>query len=207
MQGKLVNLPLNERGRAQAALLAKEMSSKQLDWIVSSRMDRAVETADIVAQKCPGVPVSREERLHEISFGIVDGKKVKGSRHLIWQVDQEWRTGNLDARIDGGESANEIKSRLVAAFADIIKEARKREYRNVFVCSHGGALRASMAVLVNKDIRTLAMFPHRNCSYHCIAVEIDDNDCANELPIDPLSLTFQVLDICKIEHLGFPIKK
>ncbi|KAJ2856316.1 hypothetical protein FB639_006124, partial [Coemansia asiatica] len=137
MQGKLVNLPLNERGRAQAALLAKEMSSKQLDWIVSSRMDRAVETADIVAQKCPGVPVSREERLHEISFGIVDGKKVKGSRHLIWQVDQEWRTGNLDARIDGGESANEIKSRLVAAFADIIKEARKREYRNVFVCSHG----------------------------------------------------------------------
>ncbi|KAJ1823015.1 hypothetical protein LPJ56_000365 [Coemansia sp. RSA 2599] len=205
MQGSLINLPLNERGRQQAALLAAEMSSKQLDWIVSSEMDRAVQTADAVAQLCPGVPVSREQRLHEVSSGILDGKLVKDCRHLVRQVDLEWRMGNLDAKVSGGESANEISVRLLAAFADILDEARRRHYQRVFVCSHGGALRSIMALLVNKDIRTLGMFPHRNCCYHCVAVEMDDGG-GDKVTVDPLELTFEALDICKTEHLGFSTK-
>ncbi|KAJ2700783.1 hypothetical protein FB645_004872 [Coemansia sp. IMI 203386] len=200
MQGKLVNMSLNERGRHQAAYLAREMSNKQLDWIVSSKMDRAVETADIVAQLCPGVPVSREERLHEISFGIVDGKKYKSCKHLVQQVSDGWKAGNLEAKVTEGESANEAKARLQAVFADILAEACKKKYRNVFICTHGGVLRLLMALLVNKDMRTSYTFPHRNCSYHRVAVELNDDD--NRWSADPFSLGFEALDICKIDHLS-----
>lgn len=42
------DIPLNERGRAQAACAAKMMASVPLDVIYTSPLKRAVETADII---------------------------------------------------------------------------------------------------------------------------------------------------------------
>ena len=47
MQGN-VNIPLNETGRAQAAEVREMLKGISFDAVISSPMDRAVETASII---------------------------------------------------------------------------------------------------------------------------------------------------------------
>ncbi|KAJ2855363.1 hypothetical protein J3B02_002209 [Coemansia erecta] len=198
MQGSLVNLPLNDLGRRQAAALAEGMKDKKIDWILTSQLNRAIETASYVSKYHSVVPVFRDERLNEISWGKADGKDNKTIGPIVKSVTGAWVAGDFDARIPDGESANECKERILAAFADLLHKARKRNYENVFVCIHGRIMRVIMSVLVDKDLRTMERFTHANCCYHQLEVEVEDD--AEALP-DPWTLKFKPVCIDARDHL------
>src|SRR5439155_6671485 len=60
--------PLTERGRCQAARLAKRLRATQIDAIYSSTMRRAIETADIAAA-ANDLAVIRTPQLREVAIG------------------------------------------------------------------------------------------------------------------------------------------
>ncbi|KAJ1860022.1 hypothetical protein LPJ73_001567 [Coemansia sp. RSA 2703] len=198
MQGSLVNLPLNDLGRRQASALAEGMKDRNVDWIVTSKLDRAIETARYVAKYHSSAPLTCDERLNEISWGEADGKDIKTVDPIVKPVTQGWVSGDFDAKILGGESANECKERILAAFGDILNEARKNKHKDVVVCIHGRIMRVIMAVLVDKDLRTMERFTHANCCYHHIQVEVDDDE---QIMPDPWTLKFEVVRIDVRDHL------
>jgi uncharacterized phosphatase len=51
VQGCKSDLPLNEEGRRQAREIAEVLSDKGIDFIVTSPLKRAMETADIIAER------------------------------------------------------------------------------------------------------------------------------------------------------------
>lgn len=68
----LIDNALNANGRDQAARLAENMRRQGVKLICSSELQRAKETAAIVA-KVVGAPIWTSSRLNECNFGKLDG--------------------------------------------------------------------------------------------------------------------------------------
>lgn len=91
---------LTDLGRAQAAQVGEEAARAGVNVILASPMDRAQETAAIIAQKV-GVPVLTEPLLIEQDFGTFEGRSVDDPEYrekrksLLWHYPQGESTAQL----------------------------------------------------------------------------------------------------------------
>ena len=79
------NDPLNERGRALAALTGRALRGVRFDACLSSPLDRACETAEIILHESDngGVAVTTDARLKEVCLGDWERKKFRpGEREI-----------------------------------------------------------------------------------------------------------------------------
>jgi broad specificity phosphatase PhoE len=74
--GQRIHVELTERGRRDARALADRLRSVSIDRIVSSPLERASETALILADG-RGVDVERDARLAEFDYGSWEGMSVE----------------------------------------------------------------------------------------------------------------------------------
>ncbi|MCI8446125.1 MAG: histidine phosphatase family protein, partial [Bacilli bacterium] len=70
LQGK-TNIPLNQKGIEQANKTKKELEQINFDIVVSSPLNRAIDTAKIIA---PNNEILIDERLNERTLGEYEGK-------------------------------------------------------------------------------------------------------------------------------------
>lgn len=124
------DIPLTEAGLEQARLLARNAMGKQIGVILCSPLLRARQTAQAVFDAI-GVPVSIDERLTELDFGIFEGRPTS---------DPDFRAvrGQFPTRYPGGESAFMLAHRVYSCLEDV-----RREYpdKNVLLVCHGGVCR------------------------------------------------------------------
>jgi probable phosphomutase (TIGR03848 family) len=132
---------LNERGREQAALLAKRLVSLPLDLIVASPLERCQETARAVLAGRDGLELRTDERFGEVRYGDWTGRPLKElAKEELWKVVQ---THPSAARFPGGESLAEAQHRAVAA----VREWNERlgPKATYLVCSHGDIIKSVVA--------------------------------------------------------------
>ena len=81
----VTDIPLTEKGRAQARELGQKCLDEKLDFdtILASPLKRAYETAEIVAEMT-GKPLLTEPRLIEQNFGRFEGTPRDGHLPLRW---------------------------------------------------------------------------------------------------------------------------
>lgn len=128
---------LDVRGRAQAARLAERMSRAGLTAIVSSDLERAVETAQAVASVV-GLEVELDRELREVDVGAWTGKRYEEVAELYPEEWAAWSAG-LDLRRGGGETYAELAERVDRGLA---RAAAAHPGGRVLVVSHGGAIRS-----------------------------------------------------------------
>ena len=87
MQGQTQG-QLNETGRRQAAQLREQLSGVPIDVIVSSDLNRAVETAEIVAEG-RGLAVVTTPLLRERDWGSFTGRYIPDLKGEVWTDDIE----------------------------------------------------------------------------------------------------------------------
>ncbi|KAJ2465961.1 hypothetical protein GGI02_004532 [Coemansia sp. RSA 2322] len=202
LQGSGLNGPLSEVGRHQACALAEGLRNQEIDMVVASGLERAIETARSVAKYHKDALLTTDPRLNEISWGKMDGVSFVNAAPVVDPVVSRWKSGDFDAKIEGGESPNDCRGRILAAIKDILQEARAKGHRNVFVCMHGRVLRVLMSTLVDRDLRTMQRFSHTNCCYHQLRVDIDELDQdSSSATIVPEALTFEAVRIDVRDHL------
>jgi broad specificity phosphatase PhoE len=119
--------PLNDTGRAQAGKLAEQLRSTRFDAVYSSDLQRAHETAEIVAEP-HGVPVIVEPGLREVNVGA-----WSGLTHA--EVEARFPHGERP----GGETREQHTARVLAAAEGI---ARAHPDERILLVSHGGTMRA-----------------------------------------------------------------
>jgi len=130
IQGQ-TDIPLNDVGVAQAIALAERLSSEKQIWdaVVSSDLQRAYATAQIIADKLSIPLLESDPRLRERFFGEVEGTKEQ-------ERLERWGTGWRETA-EGVESNAEVRARGLSA----IQEWRERfPKRNLLVVSHGSFL-------------------------------------------------------------------
>lgn len=109
--GRFPGVHLNEDGRAEVEALARYLERSQPDRIVSSPLDRTMETATIIGERVRR-PVFRDERLLEAGLGPWEGMRVDEviARHPAeWQV---WRTTPSRMTVPGFEPVGAIGDRM-----------------------------------------------------------------------------------------------
>jgi len=141
-------LPLNEVGLQQAGLLAARLESEDVDVIYASDLDRAVQTAQVIAGR-HGLPVRVDQRLREMSFGDWEGLSYAEIRAGWPDGLNAWVNDSLSAAPPGGETLAEVAARMQSFLDDVIV----RGGRAILVVSHGGPLRVLLCLALGLDVQ------------------------------------------------------
>jgi probable phosphomutase (TIGR03848 family) len=142
LAGRTPGLHLDERGEKQAAAVAARIAVLPLHTIVTSPLDRCLDTAAFVRDAQPTPPEWHvDDRIVECDYGDWTGKAIKDlTRDPVWKVVQ---TQPSAARFPGGESLSEVSARAVAAVRDW--DARLPDDAIWVACSHGDVIKAILA--------------------------------------------------------------
>lgn len=127
---------LNERGQAQAQALAARLKGVPLAAVVSSPLERCVETAAPL-----GYDVQVDERLGECRYGDWTGQELKKlAKDPLWKVVQAHPSA---VTFPNGESLSAVSARAVEAIRDW--NARLGPDATYLACSHGDVIKAIVA--------------------------------------------------------------
>ncbi|HXP20448.1 MAG TPA: MSMEG_4193 family putative phosphomutase [Streptosporangiaceae bacterium] len=145
LTGRTPGIPLDDRGRGQAAAIASRLADVRLDAIVSSPIQRCAETAQVIAdaQRPAGQQVQTEDRLTECGYGDWTGQPLrKLARDPLWRVVQQHPSA-VTFPGAGGERMADVQQRAVAAVRDW--NARLGPKAVYLICSHGDVIKAILA--------------------------------------------------------------
>jgi broad specificity phosphatase PhoE len=160
--------PLNELGREQAHELAASVAGEQVDAVYASDLQRARQTAEILAAEL-GLPVVVDADLRELDFGQWEGHTIDELTELYPDAVERWQTGD-EMPWEGGETREEMAARIRAA---VRRLAAMHAGGRILLIAHGGPVRVLLM-----DAEGLA-FPEQrrefrriaNCDLSRIAVE------------------------------------
>ncbi|MFT4414188.1 histidine phosphatase family protein [Fredinandcohnia humi] len=124
------NIPLNGEGLKQAIKLGDRLlEEKEWDFIITSDLSRAVETAKIISSRT-NIPIkSFDKRIQEINCGKIEGT-TEEERTQKW--GQNWRDLDL-----GMEKFEDVAKRGIDFLEDIV---RSNSGKKVLVVSHGALI-------------------------------------------------------------------
>ena len=141
IMGQRIDESLNEEGKRQSEGLAKGIQDMTFDVIFSSPLKRAAETAGILGREREAQIVHRDE-LKERDFGSLSGMTWAEAVAVAKRDLEEFRMNDRGQKYDyrpwGGESAEDVKKRLLDFVGEI-----KKEYagKSVLIVAHSGIVR------------------------------------------------------------------
>jgi uncharacterized phosphatase len=144
----LSDIPLNDTGRAQAAEAVGHLARYDWDFVVSSTLSRAAETADLIADGL-GLTVTRRipgivERNYGHAEGLSAGPELDALRF------EGGPTGNGGFR--GAEPETDVATRGLDALLDL---ATAHPGARIIVVSHGTLIRLTLMKALNEFIGTI----------------------------------------------------
>lgn len=162
---------LTAKGRKQAEALADNLGDVESAALYCSPVLRAVQTAGIVGGRLDLTP-EIEDGLREYDVGILEGKRYsREAEDLYWQVITQWmERNNRDARIEGGESYNDIEARFMP-FIGRLEETYRGTEANVLAISHGGTLRCMLPLLLSNVDYAFSLANHIDYTT-CVVAEL-----------------------------------
>jgi alpha-ribazole phosphatase len=146
---------LDEVGERQAAAIGVVLGGA--DRVVASPLRRCQQTAAAL-----GLAVETDERFIELDYGRLEGTPVvdvPAETWAAWRADTSWRP-------DGGESLDDLASRVWPALADYIEEVA---HRDVVIISHVSPIKAELAWALGVGIETQWRFFVQQASISRIA--------------------------------------
>jgi probable phosphomutase (TIGR03848 family) len=145
LAGHTPHLHLDDRGHEQAAALAARMAGVPLRAIVTSPLDRCLDTAQAVldAQRAAGFEPAWhvDERIVECRYGDWTGKAIKDlAKDPMWKIVQQQPSA---AVFPGGEALRQTQARAVEAIREW--DATLGDDAVWVACSHGDVIKGIMA--------------------------------------------------------------
>jgi len=162
VQGSGVDSSLNDTGRAQALAFFENYRHIPFDKVYTSALKRTKETIENFVRI--GIPVEALAGINEISWGKKEGEPItpEEDKYYHYMLDQ-WQKGNTSLRIEGGESPDEVVTRMKPAVDHILT---KENEKTILICMHGRAIRILLCHLLNYPLKSMDMFEHENaCLY------------------------------------------
>ena len=135
LQGQL-DVPLNARGRQQAATLAGALRHEGLSAVISSDLSRARDTAAVLTHAL-GLPLSLDSGLRERCFGVLQGLTRQQIDQQQPALARRWHRREPDFAPEGAESLRDFQARCLATVARL---TATHAGRSIALVSHGGVL-------------------------------------------------------------------
>ncbi len=162
--------PLTEKGRAQACALGRSLEGAHIERVVSSPLNRALETARLAQ---PNAVLEIDARLMEQFMGRWEGlteAEVLANNAKLWQAMlADWTRDQ--AAPPEGESYSALKARVAQAAEEIIARGE-----DTLIVTHAGGL-AALCNLLLKAPREQCAHMDFPCA-HAVALEIGEDGAA-----------------------------
>lgn len=157
VQGSGVDSSLNDTGRAQAKAFFDKYQNVDFEVVITSNLQRTHQTVQhFLAQDIPWIKTGD---INEISWGIREGKAGTPESIAEYQaLTKAWSNGDLDARLEEGESAQEMITRL-SRFIEFLKN---RPEKRILICSHGRAMRCLLSLMKGLGMHEMDNQKHSN---------------------------------------------
>ncbi|MDR1704023.1 MAG: histidine phosphatase family protein [Clostridiales bacterium] len=128
-----IDIPLNERGFAQAGELAEKLKEVKLDVIVSSSLLRARQTADTI-NKYHNLPINIRKEFVERNFGVFEGLTWDEGRERYPDDWPRFEAMGLDDDPPNGETVYQVNDRVRPALDELLE---RYPDKNVLLVCHG----------------------------------------------------------------------
>lgn len=121
-----------------------------------------MQTAEILGH-AKQIPYEITDAIREGDGGILEGRGDDECWQLLMDLESQWfKEGHLDAKIEDGESFNDIATRFVS-FIEQLLQTHDPSTDAILLVSHGATLRVGLSqVLTNVDFRTVSNLPMHN---------------------------------------------
>lgn len=160
-----IDIPLNQRGHAQAQSTAHSLAAFHFSAMYSSDLQRAHVTAQAIAAQRPQ-PLLTEQRLRERHYGHFQGLTYDEAARRYPEAYARFKARELDQPIPGqGESLAAFAARVTEALADI---AQRHTGQHVLVVTHGGVLDIAHRLAAAKPLHTPRDFTIPNAALNWI---------------------------------------
>ncbi len=124
------DIPLTDKGRLDATLQKDFVKSLDIDVVISSPLDRAIETAKLLTDN--KLPINTDDRIKERDWGLNEGANIdEVDRWDCWDVI-------LNTRVQNIESIQDFMYR-VSSFLEDIKVRYKD--KKVLLVTHSAVIR------------------------------------------------------------------
>jgi len=186
-----IDIPLNDKGLAQAAAAARSLAGQPFAAIYTSDLERARHTAAAVAN-AQGLATQDDPRLRERHYGVFQGLTYDeaAARHPEAYLRFKERDPEF-AFPEGGESLLAFSGRIREALDGI---AQRHGGEQVLVVTHGGVLDIAHRLATGKPLdaardfaipnAALNWIEHDGESWHLLAWAVQDHldGALDELP-------------------------
>jgi probable phosphoglycerate mutase len=134
-----IDIPLNQEGQRQADALARALAAEPLHAIISSDLQRALQTAQAVAG--PARSVQQDVQLRERCYGVFEGMLYADIERTYPAEFAAWQARDIDAVPPAGvrvaESFRQFYQRCTEGIA---AWAERHPGQTIAIVAHGGVL-------------------------------------------------------------------
>ena len=153
---------LTSKGREQSLELLRRLKDRPLSAIYSSTRQRAIHTAEPLAERL-GLPVQTRPELDEMDYGSYEGKRPADLDDGGKAQFQLYRENRLSFRFPGGESFNEVAARVKSFVERIVREHQGQE---ILTVAHRGSNRMLIGFLLDYPLEEAVRIEQTNeCIY------------------------------------------
>jgi len=157
VQGSGVDSSLNDLGRQQAGLFYNFYKNQNFDLAICSTLKRSYETVLPFVEI--NIPLQRFAEINEMNWGVHEGKSSTPEMKAAYaEMIRQWGLSNFEARLEEGESAQELADRI----SSFLGRLKKMPQKKVLVCSHGRALRCLMTLVKGQHLKEMESYKHSN---------------------------------------------
>ena len=158
------NSDLTPKGIEQAELLADSMTKYPIDYIYSSDLGRAYQTAEIIGNKL-NIEVEKTEALREMTFGTWEGRIIKDIIEEDPELYKMWRNEPHLAKIPQGETLSQIKERTDAFIKEINE---KYDGKHIVLVTHSLCARIMLLSFLDSDVKNIYRINQANTALNII---------------------------------------
>ncbi|MBD3345188.1 MAG: phosphoglycerate mutase [Chitinivibrionales bacterium] len=144
--GRMDGVHLNGKGRKQADALAERLRQVPMDAIITSPLERAFESAELLAES-KRIFLQKNDALSEMDFGRWTGCEFEALKdEPQWKIFNSFRSGAL---VPGGESILQVQCRMVSTILEINTE---KPDSTIALVSHADPIKTALIYFLGVPI-------------------------------------------------------
>ncbi|MGC9526521.1 MAG: histidine phosphatase family protein [Limnospira sp.] len=116
-----IDVPLNDNGRQQARKAAEFLKDVRLDFALTSPMARPKETAEIILEHHPDLPLQLDDNFREISHGLWEGKFESEIEENYPGLLNQWKVAPETVQMPEGENLNQVWERVAIGWKKLVR--------------------------------------------------------------------------------------
>lgn len=158
-----IDIPLNQEGQRQAEALGRALAAEPLHAVISSDLQRALQTAQAVAG--PQRKVHQDVQLRERCYGVFEGMLYADIERSYPAEFAAWQARDIDAVMPAGERVAESFRQFFQRSLDgIAGWAGRHPGRTIAIVAHGGVLECAYRAATGMTLDSPRDFQVKNAS-------------------------------------------